>query len=291
MNITGQTQIVGVIGDPVAHTRSPVMHNAAFAALGMDWVYVPFRVRSVDLRDAIRGFRAIGVRGVNATIPHKEPLVALVDALSPEAEFIGAVNTLVFGRDGSIYGDNTDAKGFLASIEEEKIPLPRNERVVVLGAGGAARAVIAALVGVGVGEIVIANRTLSRAERLAEEVTARTRVKSWAVPLVDEVLSSLLRSSALLVNTTSAGMDGKEPLTLPADLLYPPLTVYDVIYTPPETPLLKAAAANGCRVLNGVGMLVHQGALTFERWTGISPPIEVMREALTASLVMREPGP
>jgi shikimate dehydrogenase len=284
MNITGHTQIVGVIGDPITHTRSPAMHNAAFTALGMDWVYVPFHVRAADLGDAVRGFRATGIRGINATIPHKEPLVSLVDSLSAEAEFIGAVNTLVFERDGSIHGDNTDARGFLASLFEGGMPAPRNERVVVLGAGGAARAVVAALVDAGVKEIVIANRTPARAERLAEEISARTRVHSRVVPLADDALMRVLRESALLVNTTSAGMVGKEPLTLRGDLLYPPLAVCDVVYTPPETPLLKAAAANGCRVLNGVGMLMHQGAIAFERWTGVAPPVEVMRTALRASL-------
>jgi len=284
MKITGHTQVVGVIGDPITHTRSPAMHNAAFAALGLDWVYVPFHVRPANLADAIRGFRAAGVRGVNATIPHKEPLVSLVDALSAEAEFVGAVNTLVFERDGTIFGDNTDARGFLAALVEGGLPLPRNERVVVLGAGGAARAVVAALVSAGVKEIVVANRTRERAQRLTEEIRTRTGVESRAVPLDNETLAPILRESALLVNTTSAGMTGNESLTLRGDLLYPPLAVYDVIYSPPETPLLKAAAANGCRVLNGVGMLVHQGVIAFERWTGVAPPVEVMRSALMSSL-------
>lgn len=202
MNITGRTQIVGVIGDPIAHSRSPAMHNAAFAELGMDWVYVPFCVRRQDLREAVRGFRAIGVRGINATIPHKEALVSAVDELSDEAAFVGAVNTLAFCRDGRIRGDNTDSRGFLAGLGDAGIPLPVGRRAVVLGAGGAARAVTAALGGAQVGELVIANRTLAKAEALAAEIRTRLPVSARAITLDHDALAAVLPDAALLVNAT-----------------------------------------------------------------------------------------
>jgi shikimate dehydrogenase len=284
MKITGHTQVVGVIGDPIVHTRSPAMHNAAFGALGMDWVYVPFHVHSSYLAQAIAGFQALGVRGINATIPHKEALVSLMTTLSPEAEFIGAVNTVLFEPDGRIFGDNTDAYGFVAAMEEAGIEPPHGGRAVILGAGGAARAVIAALVKIGVAEVVIANRTYTKAERLAAEVSRRTAIPAIGIPLDAEAMAIYLKDCPLLVNTTSGGMDGKDPLNLNGDLFGPQCVVYDIIYTPPQTPLLKAAAAKGCRVLNGLGMLVHQGARAFQRWTGVVPPVEVMRTALLASL-------
>lgn len=276
--------MVGVIGDPVSHSRSPAMHNAAFEALEMDWVYVPFHVRASDLRSAVAGFQALGIRGVNATIPHKTALLSLVTELSPEAEFIGAVNTLVFESAGKIYGDNTDARGFVAAMDEAGIERPCEQKVVVLGAGGAARAIVAALVNVGVREIVIVNRTASKAESFAEEIAVRTTVKAIGIPLVEEALRIACRDAALLVNATAGGMDGVDPLLFCADGMLPPMVVYDIVYTPPETPLLKVAAANGCRTLNGLGMLVHQGALAFEQWTGIRPPVNVMTDALVASL-------
>ncbi|MEO2006031.1 MAG: shikimate dehydrogenase, partial [Candidatus Poribacteria bacterium] len=141
MNITGGTQIAGVIGDPISHTRSPAMHNAAFAAVGLDWVYLPFHVTVQNLKGAVEGFRATGVRGINATVPHKPALLELVDYMSDEASFIGAINTLIFEPDGRVRGDNTDARGFLAAMRDHQVVVPRGQKVVVLGAGGAARAV------------------------------------------------------------------------------------------------------------------------------------------------------
>lgn len=288
MNITGRTQIAGVIGDPISHTRSPAMHNAAFAALGLDWVYVPFHVTAEDLKSAIAGFRAAGVRGINATVPHKPALLNMVDSMSDEASFIGAINTLTFEPggepDGRVRGDNTDARGFLAAMQDHDIAVPDGERVVVLGAGGAARAVVAALGSVGVSEIVIVNRTESRALDLAARARDRMGVAARGCPLTSDSLEEALPSAAMLVNTTSGGMHGSTPLDVDGRLLAPPLVVYDIVYSPPETDLLRAAAANGCDVLNGLSMLVHQAAIAFECWTGASAPVDVMRDALVASL-------
>ena len=284
MTISGHTRVVGVIGDPIAHTRSPAMHNAAFEALGLDWLYVAFHVQPHDVEPALRGFRAAGMRGFNATIPHKQALATLIPDLTAEASFIGAVNTVVFGENDSVIGENTDASGFVAALDEAGIPRPTGKRAVVLGAGGAARAVVVALANVGVSEIVIVNRTVHRAEQLAKDVAARLPVRARAIQLANDALAAELDDAALLVNATAAGMEGQEPLPIDAAVISPNVAVYDIIYTPRETPLLKAAASRGCATLNGIGMLVHQGAEAFELWTGVSAPIDVMRRALIASL-------
>jgi shikimate dehydrogenase len=284
MNITGGTEIAGVIGDPISHTRSPAMHNAAFAAVGLDWVYLPFHVTAQNLKGAVEGFRATGVRGINATVPHKPALLELVDYMSEEASFIGAINTLIFEPDGRVRGDNTDARGFLAAMRDHQVVVPRGQKVVVLGAGGAARAVVAALGGAGVSEIMIVNRTESRAHDLAARARDRMGVAARGCPLASESLRAALSGAAMLVNTTSGGMHGSTPLTVDPDLLRPPLVVYDIVYSPPETELLKAASANGCDVLNGLSMLVHQAAIAFECWTGVPAPVDVMRDALISSL-------
>ena len=284
MNVTGGTQIAGVIGDPISHTRSPAMHNAAFSAVGLDWVYVPFHVTAENLKSAVEGFRATGVRGINATVPHKPALLELVDHMSEEASFVGAINTLVFEPDGRIRGDNTDARGFLAAMRDHQVAVPSGEKVVVLGAGGAARAVVAALGGAGVSEIVVVNRTEARAHDLAARASGRMGVAARGCGLTSGSLREALSGAAMFVNTTSGGMHGSTPLTVDTDLLRPPLVVYDIVYSPPETDLLRAASANGCEVLNGLSMLVHQAAIAFEGWTGVPAPVEVMREALVASL-------
>lgn len=284
MRVTGGTQVAGVIGDPISHTRSPAMHNAAFAAVGLDWVYVPFHVTAENLEAAVAGFRATGVRGINATVPHKPALLELVDCASDEASFIGAINTLIFEPDGRVRGDNTDARGFLAAMQDHDVTIPSGEKVVVLGAGGAARAVVAALGGAGASEIVVVNRTESRARDLAARASRRMGVAARGCSLTSAALREALSGAAMLVNTTSGGMHGSTPLTVNPDLLRPPLVVYDIVYSPPETDLLRAASANGCDVLNGLSMLVHQAAIAFECWTGVPAPVEVMRDALVASL-------
>ncbi len=284
MVITGATRIAGVIGDPISHTRSPAMHNAAFAALDLDWVYVPFHVFAENLKSAVEGFRATGVRGINATVPHKPALLELVDGMSDEASFIGAINTLIFEPDGRVLGENTDARGFIAAMDDHGVAAPAGEKVVVLGAGGAARAVVAALGGAGVSDIVIVNRTESRAQALAARARDRMGLTARSGPLTPESLRDALEGAAMLVNTTSGGMHGLAPLQVDAGLLAPPLVVYDIVYSPPETALLKAASANGCDTLNGLSMLVHQAAIAFESWTGESAPVDVMRDALVASL-------
>ena len=279
--LTGHTRIVGVIGDPVEHSRSPQMHNAAFAKAGLDYVYVPFHVRPKDLADAIAGFKAINVVGINVTLPHKQTVIPYLTSVSRAAELIGAVNTLTFVGD-EIHGDNTDAPGVLRALEENgDMSVPVGEAVVVLGAGGAARAVVVALALAGVASITIANRTVERAVSLAEEMHQKTDVAIHGMGLTDTRLPVAVRESALLINTATASMDATHPLLISADWLQPNAIVYDIVYTPPVTPLMQAAAERGCRTLGGIGMLVHQGAIAFEKWTGITPCTETMRQALS----------
>ena len=278
--LTGHTRIVGVIGDPVEHSRSPQMHNAAFAKAGLDYVYVPFHVRPNDLADAIAGFKAINVVGINVTLPHKQAVISHLTSISREAELIGAVNTLTFTDEG-IHGDNTDAPGVLRALEEnENMSVPVGENVVVLGAGGAARAVVVALALAGVASITIANRTVERAVALAEEMGQKTDISMQGLGLADAQLPVAVRESMLLINTATVSMDVTHPLLVSADWLQPNTIVYDIVYTPPVTPLMRAAAVRGCKTLGGIGMLVHQGAIAFEKWTGIAPCTETMRQAL-----------
>ena len=279
--LTGHTRIVGIIGDPVEHSRSPQMHNAAFTKAGLDYVYVPFHVRPDDLADAIAGFKAVNVVGINVTLPHKQAVIPYLTSMSREAELIGAVNTLTFLSDG-IHGDNTDAPGVLKALEENgNMSVPVGEDVVVLGAGGSARAVVVALALAGVASITIANRTIERAIALAEEMQQKTGIRMQGMGLGDARLPAAVRRSLLLINTATASMDATQPLLVSADWLQPNTIVYDIVYTPPVTPLMKAAVERGCQTLGGIGMLVHQGAIAFEKWTGVPPCTETMCNALS----------
>ncbi|CAI7995123.1 Shikimate dehydrogenase (NADP(+)) [Geodia barretti] len=272
MQITGQTKIVGIIGAPIEHSRSPQIHNAAIAALGLDYVYVPFHVQPDNLGAAIEGFKAANVVGINVTIPHKQNVITYLDEISREATLIGAVNTLIF-KDGAISGENTDAPGFLQAMQEEGLDVPEGGTAVVIGAGGSARAIVVALALAGVQTICITNRTVSRAVALATDLSGKTG-------LDDPKLSNAVGTSQLIVNTASTSMDVSYPLLIDPEWLEPQSIVYDIVYTPPETRLLRAAAEKGCHTIGGLGMLVHQGAIAFEKWTGVNPPVESMRQAL-----------
>ncbi len=294
-HITGKTRLVGVIGAPVQHSRSPQMHNAAFAKAGLDYAYVPFHVHTRDIERAITGFQAINVVGINVTVPHKQSVLPFLTSLSREAELIGAVNTLTFA-DGGIHGDNTDTAGFLQALEEELTvshpqqvlpPDCRNEsafikkqHIVVLGAGGAARAIVVALAFAGAASILIANRTAAKAVSLAEEFYQKTGVPMQGIGLTDAQLPMALRQSGLLVNTATASMNAAQPLLISEEWLQPHTFVYDIVYTPAVTALMRAAAKRGCSTLGGLGMLVHQGAIAFEKWTGVTPCLQTMHQAL-----------
>ncbi len=286
--ITGSTCIVGVIGAPVEHSRSPQMHNAALAKAGLDFVYVPFNVSEHAVADAMNGFKALNVVGINVTLPHKQAVIPFLSSISQEAELIGAVNTLTFSE-GKIHGENTDAPGFIRALEETGASVPVGKDVVVLGAGGSARAIVVALVFAGVRSVVIANRTLSKAISLAEELSEKTytlrnnvgqKTLLTGMGLQDTRLPNAVKNCALLVNTSSSSMDASLPLIINPEWLQSETIVYDIVYTPPMTTLLTVAAEKQCHIVGGLGMLVHQGVIAFERWTGVTPCVETMQQAL-----------
>ncbi len=278
MPVRGTTRVVGVLGYPVRHSASPPMHNAAFAHLGMDWVYVPFEVAPADVGAALAGVRALGLAGVNVTVPLKEQIAPHLDEISERARVIGSVNTVV-SASGRLVGDSTDGPGFLNALAQEGVDAA-GRKVVVLGAGGSARAVVYALAEAGA-QVVVANRSAGRARALAEQWAFLGRIEP--VPWEEEALRAALGGASVLVNTTSVGMHPHEDEMppVPADALSPDLFVSDLIYNPPQTRLLALAGQRGCRVQNGVEMLVQQGAIAFRLWTGVErPPWNVMRDAV-----------
>ena len=269
--IDGTTRVAGIIGWPVEHSLSPAMHNAAFRALGLNWIYAAFPVHPDRVAEAVRGLAAAGCAGLNVTIPHKAAVIECCSAVSPAVEAIGAANTLVPDGDGGFRADNTDAAGFLRALDEQAPMDLDGAEVLVIGAGGAARAVVFALRGRGA-HVRVANRTPQRAAELGDPI-----------PFVREVLDIAVTRAALVVNTTSLGLHGDAvPPELPLSGLGVGQVVADIVYRPGGTPWLAAAAARGARPVDGLGMLLHQGAAAFEQWTGVAPPVEVMREALGA---------
>jgi shikimate dehydrogenase len=282
--ISGQTTICGIIGDPIGHTMSPAMHNAAFKSLGLNYVYVPFKVKSMELRKAIEGIRGLNLRGVNVTIPHKVAVVQLLDKLDPLAERIGAVNTIV-NDEGILTGYNTDATGFLQTLHDRNIE-PAEKKVLLLGAGGAARA-IGHILTREKARVTILNRKqdLSWAEDLAARLSRNYKTEVKALELTAENLKKAVNNAEILVNATSLGMSPEIDSTpVPAELLRADLTVFDVVYNPLQTRLLREAKAVGAQTIDGLEMLVRQGAVSFEIWTGVKPPVEVMREAALSLL-------
>jgi len=281
MEINGSTKIVGVFGYPIKHTASPAMHNAAFQALGLNWAYLPFEIPPPNLALAVGGLIPLNIQGVNLTIPHKREVLPFLDKLSEEAEFVGAVNTIVIEK-GKLVGYDTDGEGLINALKEENIPV-RDARILVLGAGGAAWGITREFFREGAREVKVANRTLSKAEDLKKQVKKYlSQAKMEILPLQPASVEEAIKDADILINATSVGMQTSDPLLLDSKLLHPRLkVVYDMIYNPPETPLLKAAREKGIKAINGLGMLLHQGAVSFKLWTGVEPPLEVMRKALS----------
>jgi shikimate dehydrogenase len=281
VQITGTTKLLGVMGNPVAHSLSPLMHNAALASLSLDYCYLALEIRPELLPQAVVGLKALGCQGFNVTIPYKEQIVASLDEVDDEALIIGAVNTVV-NREGKLVGYNTDGRGFLRSLAEEWDLGLRGEQVVVLGAGGAARAIVAGLASAGASKITIANRNVERGLLLKADLEQHYPCKIAVVDLSEGKLDKELAASLLVVQTTPVGMyphAGDTPIIEPSRL-WKDSYVYDIIFNPPETRFLLGAREQGCRTANGLGMLLHQGALSFEYWTGIEAPVKLMRQAL-----------
>ncbi len=282
MEITGTTRVIGIFGDPVAHTLSPAVQNAAFASLGLDFVYVPFHVRPGQLGEAVEGVRAQQMAGVNITIPHKVEVMGYLDSVEAHAREIGAVNTVV-NIDGRLVGHNTDGAGFLKSLMEETGFGPKGARVMLVGAGGAARAVLYSILSERPASVVVLNRTREKAEALVKEFGARfpkADLKGGGLANMEEDAAG----ADLVVNTTSLGMEGNPELGFPIDALPSRAIVSDIVYSPLETGLLKKARAKGLAVHNGLSMLIGQGAIGFELWTGRKAPVEIMKEAALKAL-------
>jgi shikimate dehydrogenase len=267
--LSGRTRVAGVMGWPVAHSLSPRLHGHWLLRHGIDGAYVPMPVLPERLEQALRALPAMGFAGVNLTIPHKEASLALMDHLSPVAERIGAVNTVVVEADGTLSGDNTDGLGFIAALSQSGAGWRAEAGpAVVLGAGGAARAVGVALLDAGAPEVRLLNRTPERARALADELGGSVHGLEWAER------SAALDGAALLVNTTSLGMRGQPPLVLPLEALPRTALVTDVVYTPLITPLLALAQARGNPVVDGLGMLLHQARPGFRAWFGVDPAVD-----------------
>jgi len=286
MTVSGKTKICAIIGDPVEHTMSPAMHNAAFQKMGLDYLYIPFRVAPEQLPQAVAGLKSLNVAGFNVTIPHKVAVMPLLDDLDPLAEKIGAVNTVV-NEDGKLRGYNTDAEGFYRVLLEQGFSL-QGKNVVLLGAGGAARALAYILAEKGA-RLTILNRRqeLDWAENIARFILDDLNKEVKVFELGN--ISKALPGADLLVNATSVGMspaDNASPV--PAPLLEKVPVVFDIVYNPLKTRLLKEAAAAGAQTISGIDMLAWQGALSFEKWTGKSAPVDLMRQEAVKMLECHE---
>lgn len=270
--------LAGVIGSPIAHSRSPALHGYWLRRYGLKGHYIPMDIAQADLRDALAMLPRLGFVGLNVTIPHKESVLQLADIVTDRAALIGAANTLIFRKDGRIHADNTDGAGFIANLRQNAPNWrPSAGPAAVLGAGGAARAVVAALIEVGVPEIRIANRTRPRAEALRSDFGAKVVVQEWVQA------SAMLDGCATVVNTTALGMTGKPEFNLSLDNLDPAALVTDLVYTPLKTQFLIEAEDRGCTVVDGLGMLLHQAAPGFERWFGQRPEVDDATRAAVLS--------
>lgn len=289
--IDGSTKLVGLIGWPVEHSLSPIMHNAAFEALGLPWCYLPLPVPRGQIEIAVRGLAALGFWGANVTIPHKESVMPVLDSVAPDAQALGAVNTLLLGRDtagqATISGYNTDVEGFVGALRQGGFAPETADQVVVVGAGGAARAVIFGLLWSGCKEILILNRTPQRAEALISGFDAHGgySAKLRALPLSPEVLVESARAADLLVHSTTVGMwPHGEASVWPEGMPVPShLTVFDLVYNPLETRLLQQARRSGAQTIDGLGMLVRQGALAFALWTSRGPDVDAISALMRAA--------
>lgn len=271
--------LAGVIGHPVAHSRSPALHGYWLKRYGIKGHYIPMDIAQSDLREALAFLPKLGFVGLNVTIPHKETVLAIADVVTDRAALIGAANTLIFRKDGKVHADNTDGAGFIANLRQHAPGwTPHAGPAAVFGAGGAARAVVATLIEHGVQEIRIANRTRPRAEALRSDFGARLHVYDWVQA------PNMLQGAALVINSTSLGMTGKPDFRVPLDALEPGAVVTDLVYTPLMTQFLIEAQERGAQVVDGLGMLLHQAAPGFERWFNHRPEVDDATRAAVLGL-------
>ncbi len=277
--VTGATRLVGIIGNPVAHSLSPAMHNAAFQSLGMDWLYVPLPVEPHNLEKAIKGLSGLGFQAANVTVPYKEKAIPFLDRISTSASQIGAVNTVIVGSDGSLAGENTDWNGFLSHLAEIGFD-PAGCTAVILGSGGSARAVAYALVSSGA-KVVVCGRNAATSASLVErlsKLSSKEPPESWSLQRLQEID----RDVDLIINTTPLGMVPEINFSpWPEGARFPKCRLaYDLVYNPPRTRFIEQASGAGVEVTNGLGMLVHQAAIAFSLWTGRPAPLDVMKQAI-----------
>ena len=271
--------LAGVIGSPIEHSKSPALHGHWLKRYGINGHYIPMNVAHDDLAEVIELLPRLGFVGVNVTIPHKEAVLELADLVTDRASLIGAANTLIFHKDGRVHADNTDGYGFVENLRQGAPGWSASDGpAAVFGAGGAARAVIASLLETGAEEILLANRTRSRADALRSEFGQRVHVFEWVQA------GNMLEEAATVVNTTSLGMVGKPELRVPLDGLRKDATVTDLVYAPLETAFLETAREKGCRTVDGLGMLLFQAAPAFERWFGQRPDVDAQtRDAVLSA--------
>jgi shikimate dehydrogenase len=261
--------LAGVIGSPIAHSRSPRLHQHWLRRYGIRGHYIPMDIASDDLEEAVSVLPKLGFVGINVTIPHKEHILSVADLVTDRAALMGAANTLIFRKDGKVHADNTDGYGFIENLRQGAPDWdPLAGPTAVIGAGGAARAVIASLIEVGVQEIRLTNRTKTRSEALRQEFGTKVNVIDWVKA------GNMLDGAMTVVNASSLGMTGKPEMRIPLDGLSPDAVVTDLVYSPLETHLLSYANSIGCRTVDGLGMLLHQAAPAFERWFGVRPEVD-----------------
>ena len=284
MKITGRTRICAVIGDPVGHSLSPRIHNAAFEALGLDYAYVPFHVRRGEAGAAVQAVRALGLRGLSVTIPHKVDVIPHLDEIDPVAENIGSVNTIV-NDGGRLLGYSTDGPGALRALAASGVH-PAGRKVLLLGSGGAARALAFTLATVEpLPSLTILGIEAPELDRLATDLGARTKLPLATGVMASDALRREMERAEIVVHATPVGMSPRVGESIvPADLFRPSQVVFDVVYTPFETRLLREAAARGAKTVPGLGMFIHQAAIQFELWTGKEAPVDVMTRTVTAAL-------
>ena len=268
--------VAAVLGHPINHSKSPKLHNYWLSLFNIDGYYIPLDIDPRYFENSVRALSGLGFVGANVTIPYKEKVLKIADKISDRAAIIGAANTLTFLQDGTIYADNTDGYGFLQNIKCKYNDWTAGEGTsVVFGAGGASRAILGALIEDGANEVILANRTRSRADQLRSDFGAKIKVVDWMK------VQNYLSDASTVINATSLGMDGKADLPIPLQGLNKNTLVTDIVYTPLNTPLLENAAKRGCRTVDGLGMLIHQAIPGFERWFGVKPDVsEKLRELL-----------
>ncbi|HAK59218.1 MAG TPA: shikimate dehydrogenase [Nitrospiraceae bacterium] len=279
--ISGTTAIYGIFGYPIEHTFSPAMHNAAFRKLSMDACYVPYAVHPDGLEAAIQSILPLGLRGINITVPHKENVLQYLDDLSDEARYIGAINTIEV-RSGRLIGHNTDGRGFLRSLNEDAGFRPEGKKFLIFGAGGAGRAIGFSLALAGAAMIAYRDVDLQKASVLAGDIQTKTNIPVKTV--TEEKIAAYAADASCLINATPLGLKKSDPLSIKAEYIKKKHLVCDLVYNPSETTLLKTAKARGAQRLRGLGMLLYQGVIAFELWTGKKAPVQVMKNALTRQI-------